>query len=229
MFIPSSSSVGGLGIQRRLVALLASIACQIACAAAPASAEQPPAIATSAKVLRYSARVLQAYDRDHSGRLESPEWPALREEPKQADLNGDGVIALEELAQRISRYGARRRIQLKSSDPVTTQPGPLLPATAGQETSAALDPQNVPLTPGDPRTANRTFFIPRTLLPQGVPDWFIDRDVNGDGQLTISEFAEHGGRAEMHQFASLDSNGDGLVTASEYAKTSKDQPASEVK
>ena len=50
---------------------------------------------------------------------------------------------------------------------------------------------------------------------EGPPDWFNELDVDGDGQLTIPEFAEELSQQRMREFEAQDTNGDGLLTASE--------------
>jgi len=59
-------------------------------------------------------------------------------------------------------------------------------------------------------------------LPAGVPDWFRERDADGDGQLTFGEFAADGSAAQRKVFERYDPNGDGVVTAEELSRSSSD-------
>lgn len=54
-------------------------------------------------------------------------------------------------------------------------------------------------------------------LPQGVPDWFFERDKDQDGQLTMMEYANGltWTEAVADEFAFLDKNGDGIATVAE--------------
>ena len=48
-----------------------------------------------------------------------------------------------------------------------------------------------------------------------MPEWFTRRDTNGDGQLSLSEFAPNPTQADLEEFARYDRNGDGFITAQE--------------
>jgi hypothetical protein len=61
-------------------------------------------------------------------------------------------------------------------------------------------------------------------LPAGLPDWFDRRDLNGDGQLVLPEFAVAGTPAERAQFQQFDRNRDGVLTAREYLHATKSPP-----
>ncbi|MBM4090844.1 MAG: hypothetical protein FJ276_15685, partial [Planctomycetes bacterium] len=50
----------------------------------------------------------------------------------------------------------------------------------------------------------------------GLPDWFHDRDLNSDGQVALSEFADELTDAKIAEFRVHDLNGDGFITSSEY-------------
>jgi hypothetical protein len=52
-------------------------------------------------------------------------------------------------------------------------------------------------------------------LPEGVPGWFEDRDRNGDGQITMAEYADRWTDELVDEFFSWDTNGDGVITVSE--------------
>ncbi len=73
-----------------------------------------------------------------------------------------------------------------------------------------------------------------STLPRGLPDWFMERDTDGDGQLTINEFAPDGSAAQRRLFAEYDQNGDGVITPEEvlrYLKKSSEnaKPSTEAK
>jgi len=65
---------------------------------------------------------------------------------------------------------------------------------------------------------------PQTLV--GAPVWFLARDANGDGQLTLREFAPNLTAEGIALFGKLDADADGVVTAEE-AKAQKQEKKSE--
>lgn len=60
-------------------------------------------------------------------------------------------------------------------------------------------------------------------LPQGVPEWFFERDKNQDGQLTMMEYAngQTWTEAIADEFRFLDKNNDGVATIDEIFVTLK--------
>jgi hypothetical protein len=65
------------------------------------------------------------------------------------------------------------------------------------------------------------FPTARERLPKGLPDWFLEKDVNGEGQVTMAEFATNWTPAEVEKFNRYDLNGDGIITAAECLKVEK--------
>ena len=60
----------------------------------------------------------------------------------------------------------------------------------------------------------REYAAPPAAL-KNVPVWFLARDVNGDGQLTLREFAPTLSTPAVAYFGRLDKNGDGFVVPDE--------------
>ncbi|MDO5554541.1 MAG: hypothetical protein Q4G68_12350 [Planctomycetia bacterium] len=63
-------------------------------------------------------------------------------------------------------------------------------------------------------TVLREYVVPSESL-QGVPRWFIVRDINGDGQLSLRELAPSLSVTAVAFFGELDSNSDGFITPDE--------------
>jgi Ca2+-binding EF-hand superfamily protein len=59
------------------------------------------------------------------------------------------------------------------------------------------------------------FLMPTERLPQGLPEWFRAKDANGDGQVSMAEFATTWTDALVREFNSYDLNGDGMITPQE--------------
>ncbi len=190
--------------------------------------------AIPAKIVRYARRVLDRYDTNRDGRLDEAEWQAMKGDPTHCDRDRDGFISLEELTDHTASYGRQREIRL-----LPPQPGDLLEMPpllnpemieisserapgAGESEVPDDDPEageslSGPATEPPPsRRRDTKFYVPSSRLPAGLPAAFSNRDRDGDGQLTLAEFAANGSRAELDDFARLDRNGDGVITPSEY-------------
>ncbi|MFV2065379.1 MAG: EF-hand domain-containing protein [Pirellulales bacterium] len=182
-----------------------------------ADVEQAPRQAekVSAKVLRYVQRIMKKYDRNGDGRIDEEEFRLMHGDPRRADLDQDGVITLKELAERVASYGRRCRIRLRSPNPAAVFVLPFVlrsPEQLEAETSKKTASKKE-------SAAERRFYVPRALLPQGLPDWFNKRDADGDGQLTFSEFSQGATRAEIERYSQYDLNGDGMLTARELQRS----------
>jgi Ca2+-binding EF-hand superfamily protein len=64
-------------------------------------------------------------------------------------------------------------------------------------------------------------LTPIERLPKGLPDWFTAKDADGDGQVSMAEFAADWTPAKVAEFSRYDLNGDGIITASECLKAEK--------
>ena len=54
-------------------------------------------------------------------------------------------------------------------------------------------------------------------LSDVLPNWFFERDADGDRQIQMSEFATEWTDEELERFASIDTNGDGVIVPEEMA------------
>jgi hypothetical protein len=63
----------------------------------------------------------------------------------------------------------------------------------------------------------------RDALPKGLPDWFLKMDVNGDGQITMAQFATNWTPDKVKEFDRYDLNHDGIITAAECLKVEKEK------
>jgi hypothetical protein len=203
-------------------------------APAPNARLRAPKIPVPLKIHRYCQRLVEKYDASGDGKLDQSEWSQMQGNPRTADLDRDGFVTAAELADRIARYGRRRKIRLMPSLsggrvvlPSLLNPtiGPNAAEAAGRPkpgSGAERPSEKAPPSPGSKagRGARRgtKFFVPRSQLPRGLPSWFVLRDADGDAQLTMAEFAPKPTQAQFDEFARYDRNRDGLVTAQECAQ-----------
>ncbi len=179
-----------------------------------------PTGGVTAKLLRYCERVVHRYDANGDGHLDSDEWTAMHGQPAAADLDGDGRITSDEFARYAANYGAGRRIRLSTRSEGATD------APTGAEVAGAADgtSDNVTTPTELDRRRDLRYFAP---LPSGTPGWFIERDADGDAQLTLTEYSPRLRAPEVAEFKRYDTNGDGLLTAAELTRgASKAVPGS---
>ncbi len=190
----------------------------------PRAAEAIPA-----KVRRYAEHLLRRYDTNGDGQLQPEEWGKMHGHPETADTNGDRMITLDELTKHIAAFGQNRRVRLTSPAiggdaemPGQAETGSDRVSTNGSEDAkkTAAGTESPPGLAAQPRR-DTTFFVPKSRLPAGLPEWFLRRDTNGDGQLSLSEFAPNPTQADLEEFARYDRNGDGFITAQEYLNAVK--------
>lgn len=157
--------------------------------------------------------------------------------PSQLDTDADRAVSLDELVARILSYGGSRRIRLaipiigrydfplKPSDSATGDgtASPLQPAPRGSEGQPGLaNRESSSLSGASAESKPQTkFVVPAGRLPKGLPDWFLGRDADGDGQLSQAEFAPKPTQADLEEFARYDLNRDGVITPSEYLRAIK--------
>jgi hypothetical protein len=65
------------------------------------------------------------------------------------------------------------------------------------------------------RRRDTRYFAP---LTSGLPGWFVERDADGDAQLTLSEYSPRLRTTEVAEFKRFDTNGDGVLTPAELTR-----------
>lgn len=71
--------------------------------------------------------------------------------------------------------------------------------------------------PAEQPAGTKRFVTPKSRLA-GLPQWFLAKDSNGDGQLTVAEYAPNSEKASLTEFTHYDRNNDGVLTAQECPK-----------
>jgi len=179
--------------------------------------------------------------------------------PQVIDLNGDGILTLDEIATHIEKFSRGRTIhnpyplqqlldnrvipeQIRPEGifrPITqTAPTRQIPETQSiverpslSEDELAAEVQN-PEETTDENEEGVSFLermppgqTKRYAAPTaGLPDWFVKRDLNGDGQVSLYEFCAPNFRNEdLALFGRLDLNGDGFITPKELQQASEER------
>ncbi len=168
-------------------------------ASSPSAAPDPGQM--DSRIRAYAESLMRQYDKNKNGVLEREEWSQMRGNWRDADRNGDGVITLDELTAYLSRYSRQ--------GPGGGSSGGGSSGGSSGSSSAARDPSQ--------RKSYR-FLTPKERLPAGLPDWFLRKDVDGDGQVTMAEFASEWTPEAAEEFAKYDLNGDGVITPAECLK-----------
>ena len=105
-------------------------------------------------------------------------------------------------------------VQAMPSQPVVVPPAGALPPVASPITPSPPDTKPAPRKPA-------RFLTARERLPKGLPDWFLEKDINGDGQVTMAEFTDNWTPEKVAEFARYDLNHDGIITAAECLKVER--------
>jgi hypothetical protein len=145
------------------------------------------------------------------------------------DLDGDGVVTRDELIDWIADYGRRKNQSLgvpaiHTANGMTESGKKSEPDEQADVARVNSESDNGAVNAG-PRRRDLQYFVPAKRLPAGLPDWFLTRDLDGDGQLTAAEFSPMGLAAELAEFAAYDLNADGILTAKECVRKAVGKPA----
>jgi hypothetical protein len=216
-----------------------------------------------AKLLRYAARVVKKYDSNGNGVLEENEWSAMPDDLRKLGRDGEGGIAggitVEQVGGCLMQHArlhplqdadaAWRRVRQPpagifqpatpvgvSNPDVTHDPEAILlqdDETPASDEDRAATPPRLKNAQSMTVRGERRYYVAPSSLPAGLPDWFGKLDANGDGQLTLGEFASDGSPAKRKAFARYDQNGDGVITPDEVLrftkKTSEKKPSTATK
>jgi hypothetical protein len=125
----------------------------------------------------------------------------------------------------MSEPGASAEDDSSSNGAAAAEDGSLL-AGRERESSNGADQRRLERQREQDRRS-RKFFIPRERLPAGIASWFIDRDADGDGQITMREFSGKWSSEVAAEFSSYDRNRDGVITAAESVRGGAKKSATE--
>ncbi len=91
---------------------------------------------------------------------------------------------------------------------------PTSPPSASSASSSVANAKPIPHKPARFRTALEQ-------LPKGLPEWFLEKDVHHNGQITMAEYTTNWTPDKVAEFNRYDLNHDGIITAAECLKVEK--------
>ena len=144
----------------------------------------------------YAKNLMGQYDKNKNGVLDREEWNDMSNNPKAADRNSDGAVTFDELVAWLMSMN---------------KPG-------GHGGSGSAD--------SGKKSNNKksAFRIPSAIerLPAGMPDWFLKKDANTDGQVSMAEYTQDWSDSKISEFLKYDLNRDGVITPTECLRVEKE-------
>jgi Ca2+-binding EF-hand superfamily protein len=145
--------------------------------------------------------IFKQYDKNGDGVIDKDEMGQMPGGLRRADRNGDGKITREELIAQMVEF-SQRRGGGPDGGPGGGRGGPPGAATATATNNGK---------PSKFRTALE-------MLPAGLPETFLQKDADHDGQVSMAEWTTAWSDEEAARFAKYDLNHDGIITAAEFLK-----------
>ena len=144
---------------------------------------------------------LRRYDRNQNGYLDKEELTRFSGNPMDFDRNRDEKLSRSELAVR---YARRREFKEDAKNDGKSR--------KDNSDRRREDKTEIP----DVYNGRRSFrSSDEKALPDGLPGFFTDRDKNGDGQITLAEYASEFNDSIVAEFMESDLNNDGVIIPSE--------------
>lgn len=160
--------------------------------------------------------LLERYDRDRSGALEQAEWQQVGGEWAGRDADHDKRLSVDELAAYFE--------SLQGDDHPTAGNGVEL--QRGDKTDSPPPGNRESLRDRPPEGSAPRYYrtgAAHERLSSGLPEWFVKKDANRDGQVAMWEFASHWDDTKVADFRQYDLNDDGMITQKEILKKLDDR------
>jgi hypothetical protein len=164
---------------------------------------------------RELARAIHAYSRNRTLRvLAIPTPPAPNGEPAASSRANDGEMEAPLVRDGSVAGELPEGADLHDPHDRNDQSDAERDETAGR--SEANRSSSGALRRGGSRSKDEAIFqVAPSRLAAGAPSWFLELDKDGDGQLTLSEFAAEPTGQAISEFRRLDWNNDGVITLEE--------------
>jgi Ca2+-binding EF-hand superfamily protein len=149
---------------------------------------------------REANELLQRMDRNRDGVLSGSEISSrFSGNPLDFDRNRDGKLTARELAVRYARRREGREEARRDDG-------------RRRDDRGRDEPVEIP----DVFNGRKSYRVTTSRqLPEGLPGFFTDKDADGDGQVSMAEFAEEWSDEVLKEFFASDLNRDGVITADE--------------
>lgn len=161
------------------------------------------AVVPSEADLKEARNNIQRHDRNRDGQLdvEEAKRAGFWGNPMDFDRNGDGKLSENELATReaVERKGNEARSGDSRQEPQNPE--------QKTEKVEIVDFQG-----------RRSYRVYSASSPEGLPRFFTDRDLDKDGQVSMSEYTSEWSEKTVAEFYGWDTNHDGVITAAEVLK-----------
>ncbi|MFG0289350.1 MAG: EF-hand domain-containing protein [Rhodopirellula sp. JB044] len=157
------------------------------------------AVPPSEADLAEAREMLRRYDRDKDGQLSKEELGRGRfwGTPMDFDRNGNGKLSESELA---TREAVERENKESNRD-------------SGRDDRRRDDEGRDPIV--EDFEGRRSYRVYPAGTPEGMPRFYTERDLNGDGQVSMSEYTSEWNDSLVAEYYRWDQNQDGVITASE--------------
>ena len=166
----------------------------------------------------YVQSMLKRFDRNHNHVLERSEWEGKPDNPGDKDRDHDGRITVSELAYRPD---PRERFMRGRMGGMMGMGGMGGGDRYDDEDDSEEDEDK------ETRRASYRFLMAHERLPGGLPDWFVDRDTDLDGQVSMAEYARDWSDSVASEYLKYDANNDGIITPKECLSPSGGHTAAE--
>ncbi len=158
----------------------------------------------------YAKQLFGQYDKNRNGVLERDEYNEMSNNPKAADKNGDGAISFDELYKWLVEMS-------KSGSHSGSSGGDSRDRDRDRERDRERSKKTEPKQP----TYRLPFPSPVERLPSGMPEWFLKKDADRDGQVSMAEFSQDWSESKLTEYFKYDVNGDGFIVPTEVLRVEK--------
>ncbi len=202
----------------------------------------------SSRTIDYARDTIRRYDKNKNGVLERSEWKGVswRSDPNESDINKDGKLTMQEMAERLESRDRDRSDRSSSSSSDSGRDrgsrgsrggfggfgsfggggfgggrggfgGPGGGDSGGASGSGSKpDSSKTKSLYKKDDRKSYRFATVDERLPKGIDEAFIRKDINADGQVAMAEFASSWDDATVADFMSRDRNRDGFITPDEW-------------
>jgi len=118
----------------------------------------------------------------------------------------------------VSPNGGETKSAAASAPSTASAPAKVGDASS-ESASATSDPPPDSAKRSGPKSGR--FLTPKERLANKLPEWFLEKDVDGDGQVSMAEFTDHWTPDLLAEFNRYDLNHDGIITAAECLKATE--------